>query len=94
MYVKFLIMSLQFSQQTEHIYLLLDLTSLTQKLQWKMFDRPWPGFVLVPFGPILNSSTDLKVMAMGCGYGLIPIMLTIPLMEKWLRKRETGDCDI
>lgn len=39
---------------------------------------------------ILNCSSDLKVMAMGCGYGLIPTILTIPLMEKWHRERETG----
>ncbi len=96
-------MSLWFSYSTVYIYF----SSLTWlhwpsvELQWKMFNRSWPHFVLVPFGPmrehhtltalrelILNSSTDLKVMAMGCGYGLIPTMLTIPLMEKW--QRETG----
>lgn len=39
---------------------------------------------------IWNSSNNLKVTAMGCGYGLIPTMLTIPLMEKWQGARETG----
>lgn len=35
---------------------------------------------------ILNSSTDHKVITMGCGYGLMPIMLTTPLLEKWQRE--------
>lgn len=69
-----------------------------------MFSRSWPRFfrsgavwsdagahtLTVLRQLILNSSTDLKVMAMGCGCGLIPLTLTIPLMGKVAEREGDG----